>query len=719
MTTGMGGDFLTLSNNLAGEGEYNEGFDRNYFDQFIEYDADVPQPETDLLSKSFEDETMTNQELDELMNKVAGMSPNTLQKDLFAMPGETTTATEVNNTFVPGFAPTELLPSPPPPLTSDHTQFYQLQTIGDQSMLNPAIGRNGVIDQPSVNNVFDPVADMFWFSGQGSMDFDPKLTAYPNHETFSNPLQLVYPSYASDQVNPADLQQACPSQRTQFEQTPQYMEQPQYAEPHYVAPQPQRVYQQAEFMRRYQPAQQTQYAAPPAQMTRVRPEVQTGESSTVGQFQQPPGVLSITGPQILPPDPYQRTRPQRRRGKAANTANFTAEKPQEDEDRLWVRVNGGTQGKSKRSGKLNQYNAEDHYDPLPLLPSWQSADGNTEFRYTEYGELTEKTYTGQELSTFILEHDTVFADQHCNLRLWIQKQPADSARRYPSKQASQCRFAECPYRQVGKNAIIQAGHLRVAIDENWNVYKKKADPFLVAAVGHLFCFEQFINFPLICSQVEVKLDERVDFSTEPNREFYGALDIDDKRRGPALAFLKAIKKGTFNEKYTFHPMHYGNGSKKPYEDTLTHHMVEAELEGQRNGKTNQYAGRGSNSNITSHRGDLYKFVQLKWPEEHAKFIAPRPDETLPTPASPVYPRFKKAGNKRKHQVIEEEEEEDEADYESDEEPEEPELEPDTSGDDLDEPPPPKKRKFGNSGNSSSGRRSPRVARKKRVNYRED
>ena len=53
----------------------------------------------------------------------------------------------------------------------------------------------------------------------------------------------------------------------------------------------------------------------------------------------------------------------RTRTKYVNT-RFVPEKPKTDRRAWWVRVNGITEGKTSRTGKINQYNADEVYGPL-------------------------------------------------------------------------------------------------------------------------------------------------------------------------------------------------------------------------------------------------------------------------------------------------------------------------------------------------------------------
>ncbi|KAF2104375.1 hypothetical protein NA57DRAFT_70582 [Rhizodiscina lignyota] len=319
--------------------------------------------------------------------------------------------------------------------------------------------------------------------------------------------------------------------------------------------------------------------------------------------------------------------------------NFRAEKPSYDPKHVWVRVNESTAGTSSRSGKLNQYDASDHYEETDAFPDW-SYDG-CKFRYNEHGELQNSHYTAHELETFFLKHDEFFAEEHGKLRLYIQKTPADSARRYPSKESSLCRFAECPLRQINKAANIWQGHLRVAIDERWNKYRAKTDPFYVAGYVHLYCLERFLDLPKLAKAIEIKIDRREFPKTEPLGKFAAMIAKDDARYKAGHEFLRAIEKDNFSEKFPMYPVHYETGAPKNHEDTLNYKMQKACVESWSVGKRRQMDVRQSATQLSVTFGDLDLFIKGKWPKLWEKQLAPRTDGSYPTP------KTRKPGKPRK------------------------------------------------------------------------
>lgn len=217
---------------------------------------------------------------------------------------------------------------------------------------------------------------------------------------------------------------------------------------------------------------------------------------------------------------------------------FTQEKPKYDPKHPWHRINTTTMGMTSRSGKINQYASEQMYKQSIKNPfgTWRSP--NYKFEYFEHGELKKLEYSADEINDFLHHHPKSTENI---LRVWIQKTPADSCRRYPTPTLSKCRFKECPLRREGLNGTIQAGHMRVAFDERSSKYNNRADPFYMAAFFHLYCFEMFLDLPEICTlkNIEVREDTRK-LPNEPNMSWNGSLD---KEGVVAQRFIEACRKG--------------------------------------------------------------------------------------------------------------------------------------------------------------------------------
>ncbi|KAL1641791.1 hypothetical protein SLS58_005830 [Diplodia intermedia] len=256
---------------------------------------------------------------------------------------------------------------------------------------------------------------------------------------------------------------------------------------------------------------------------------------------------------------------------------FTREKPKYDPKHPWHRINTTTQGLTKRSGKINQYSAEKMYKQNITNPFGSWASPAYQFDYFEHGELMKLDYTIDEVKEFIYHHPM---SKTSKLRIWIQKTPADSCRRYPSATLSKCRFKKCPLRRANLNGTIPTGHMRVALDERSATYEEKADPFYMAANFHLYCFEQFLDLPEICTlkNVEVLADTR-QLMNEPNMKWNASLS-NVKEGVVAKLFIDACRKGRGTIKgFPNYPRPQPGvrpGSViKPHEFLLNYHMQQA------------------------------------------------------------------------------------------------------------------------------------------------
>ncbi|KAL9607176.1 MAG: hypothetical protein Q9167_007881, partial [Letrouitia subvulpina] len=165
-----------------------------------------------------------------------------------------------------------------------------------------------------------------------------------------------------------------------------------------------------------------------------------------------------------------------------------------------------------RTALIHAFTPSTIYAPLPsslVLPDWDV------FKYTSTGELEpSRFYTTAEISRYLFQHPLHPTDpqqtnikQTSALRLWIQRNPSDSARRYPTRLSNRCRFANC----LATLHVINQGHLRVCFDEvSARAQKAEHDPFLSAAgYVHLNCLERFLPFPLLCARLPIQPDTRV------------------------------------------------------------------------------------------------------------------------------------------------------------------------------------------------------------------
>ncbi|KAI9829926.1 MAG: hypothetical protein M1819_005898 [Sarea resinae] len=130
----------------------------------------------------------------------------------------------------------------------------------------------------------------------------------------------------------------------------------------------------------------------------------------------------------------------------------------EEREKGWIRTNK-SKGKYSRAKKIAEFDPKKVYNPLTVAPLQWGA-----FNYTSEGELEAgRPYTVKQIETFLYEHPLhqIRGPKESGLRIWIQRVPADSARRYPTQWSSKCRFSNC----CETTRKISVGHFRVAFDE--------------------------------------------------------------------------------------------------------------------------------------------------------------------------------------------------------------------------------------------------------------
>ncbi|KAK4952297.1 hypothetical protein LTR28_006638, partial [Elasticomyces elasticus] len=111
-----------------------------------------------------------------------------------------------------------------------------------------------------------------------------------------------------------------------------------------------------------------------------------------------------------------------------------------DPNKPWVRITQNTNN-SPRTSKIHQYKPEMWYHPVPAFNrNWSS--GRFTFAFTPRGELMKPTYSASELRDYLYKRPP-----GNSVKLWIQRTPADAARRYLGPRSSKCRLADCPMQQ--------------------------------------------------------------------------------------------------------------------------------------------------------------------------------------------------------------------------------------------------------------------------------
>jgi hypothetical protein len=256
-----------------------------------------------------------------------------------------------------------------------------------------------------------------------------------------------------------------------------------------------------------------------------------------------------------------------------------------------AQTNPKTKRRNRRHENITAFDPTTLYEPLLETPATWSSPHN-EFQYNKFGELnTQLKLTQDQMLEFLYLHplhnlDGDYNQQNGALTLWIQTVPADSIRRYPSMGSDKCRFAECP----AKNNTIHKGFFRVAIDEH-NRSGIKVDPFHCAGFVHLYCLEKFINFPLLCKDLNVRPDNRL--LVEPKNKMAITRD--------------------HNELYKIAEDFIKNSQNQPtwdYTNTLSYKLVMAHLELEPDSRSRKRKITGGN-HLDSHRGDVEVFAEAE------------------------------------------------------------------------------------------------------------
>jgi hypothetical protein len=306
---------------------------------------------------------------------------------------------------------------------------------------------------------------------------------------------------------------------------------------------------------------------------------------------------------VSKPRYYHRREPKPKPKKQPNPHPTRGEILKYDVNRPWVKVNTTAGLNTTRAKRINQFKPEEVYGKhASPFSNWSSSNGHV-FKYTEDGELEKPDFKASAIKDFIYEHPKM---QDAKLTLWIQRCPADSARRYPTAGSSKCRFRSCPAHRLGYHGTIVHGHYRVAFDEKWRTNKDEADPMVCAGYVHLYCLERFLNFPDICSlkHVSVRVDER-ELSKEPKGRWAASLMYMDAI--VAEDFLKSIKNGEFYHKYPNYPRHEGRyvNEPKPGHEFTLNAMMQRE---KNQSRTAAQRAASKPSAIANTEGDLEVFL---------------------------------------------------------------------------------------------------------------
>ncbi|KAL8733130.1 MAG: hypothetical protein Q9166_002322 [cf. Caloplaca sp. 2 TL-2023] len=256
-----------------------------------------------------------------------------------------------------------------------------------------------------------------------------------------------------------------------------------------------------------------------------------------------------------------------------------------------------TRGLHSRTETILKYDGSKFYDPLPHRPADWSI-----FTYTSEGELEPGTlYTPEEIQHYLYDHplhtlaNGSSSPKNGGLRLWIQRNPPDSKRRYPDpQQSNRCRFTNC----FATHNVINQGHLRVCFDELSHLNNKyfKTDPFHNAGYVHLNCLERHLDFPQLCRDLPVLVDNRK-MSREPGGKNRMAL-IHPSSLQIASQFLYACET---QESLPGYPK-----GARPHQGSLTESLMRDKVRSELTLYQKQREERGElkGSHIMVHLGDL-------------------------------------------------------------------------------------------------------------------
>lgn len=266
-----------------------------------------------------------------------------------------------------------------------------------------------------------------------------------------------------------------------------------------------------------------------------------------------------------------------------------------DPERPWV-VTNKTKGLNNRAAKIANYKPEENYTALSSAPaSWQ------DFKYTIDGELERgKFYSVAQIEQFLYQHPlhntaNGYDRKNSGLIVWIQKNPADSARRYPTSLSSRCRFADC----FAINNTINQGQYRVTFDEQSH-QERNHDPHHNAGYVHLYCLEKHLDFPKLCANLNVRVENR-NLPSEPDAK-NRMLMSSAAERITAEEFVNHCT--TFGQPlgYPFHQL-----PNRPHEGTLAHKLAVVKVENEPTTQKRLREARGQDKKGTAlknHLGNL-------------------------------------------------------------------------------------------------------------------
>lgn len=296
----------------------------------------------------------------------------------------------------------------------------------------------------------------------------------------------------------------------------------------------------------------------------------------------------------------------------------TYDKPAVPAGKPWIRTNKTTRGLNCRSEKINAFNPKAVYNLPPEIPSHPS------FRYTPEGELapgTEWGFNPWEIERYLREHpghtrlsNNRFDGKKSTLCIRLQKAPADSARRNPTKASGCCRYFNC----FAPGNLIKVGTLRLAFDE-LSARQLGTDPYINAGYVHLFCAEKNHDFINLVRDYNVQVDLR-SFSMEKNH-----MKVSKHMAAVAQKFIDTCNENKVPEGYPRIPPY--NSNNQPYAGTLCQLINAVKPNDDPPTRRRTAEARGNRSSQWHvHQGDLEVQFGKKAPEKRKRINEDNEDD---------------------------------------------------------------------------------------------
>jgi len=161
----------------------------------------------------------------------------------------------------------------------------------------------------------------------------------------------------------------------------------------------------------------------------------------------------------------------------------------------------------KRTRQTLSFDPRDVYTQGPTPESWGKWGKDNIYQYSPNGELKPGLLLSvEQLRVYMFEHPLHtdiyghYNPRNSGLRLWIQRHPADSKRRYGHSTTSRCRLSSC----VADLNLIGQAQYRVCFDERH--LQSDYDPMHNAGYCHLYCLEKYFDWPRMCAELNVRAE---------------------------------------------------------------------------------------------------------------------------------------------------------------------------------------------------------------------